>query len=183
MQVRLLLAAVALVLLAGGLFAWRQAQNTLYPRRYTVEVEHWAAEYELDPLLLYAFVRTESSFNAKAESSAGARGLMQMTEDTFDWIKSRIARTEAVVYEDLYDADTAIRFGACFLSLCLQRYHGDVGTAAAAYHSGWTTVDNLLQDEQYSADGKTLTEFPYRQMNHYVNKITQCYQKYQKLYA
>ena len=58
-----------------------------------------------------------------------------------------------------------------------------VATAAAAYHSGWGTVDNLLRMEEHSADGQTLQGFPYSQMNHYVNKITSCYGAYQRIYA
>ena len=43
-------------------------------------------------------------------------------------------------------------------------------TAAAAYHSGWGTVDALLQKEEHSEDGLTLSGFPYNQMHHYVEK-------------
>ena len=62
-------------------------------------------------------------------------------------------------------------------------YGGDVATAAAAYHSGWGTVDALLQKEEHSADGITLQGFPYNQMHHYVEKITACYAVYQNLYG
>lgn len=86
-------------------------------------------------------------------------------------------------FADLYDPDTSIRFGCYYLHLCLERYNGDVATAAAAYHSGWGTVDNLLRMEEHSADGQTLQGFPYSQMNHYVNKITSCYGAYQRIYA
>ena len=44
-------------------------------------------------------------------------------------------------------------------------------------------ADQLLQMEEHSADGETLQGFPYNQMHHYVNKITACYQTYQRLYA
>lgn len=143
----------------------------------------WAADYELDPLLVYAFIRTESGFDPQATSSVDARGLMQMTEETFLWMRSKIAPEEPLTFADLYDPDTAIRFGCYYLHLCMVRYKGDVSTAAAAYHSGWGTVDQLLQIEEHSADGETLQGFPYNQMHHYVNKITACYQTYQRLYA
>lgn len=44
------------------------------PRKYSQQVEQWAAEYELDPLLVYAFIRTESGFDPAATSSVEARG-------------------------------------------------------------------------------------------------------------
>ena len=160
----------------------RKADQLLYPRKYSQQVEQWAAEYGLDPLLVYAFIRTESGFDPAATSSVDARGLMQMTEETFIWLRSKIAPDEGLTFADLYDPEVSIRFGCYYLHLCLTRYNGDVATAAA-YHSGWGTVDNLLQMEEHSADGVTLQGFPYNQMNHYVKKITSCYAAYQRIYA
>ncbi len=41
----------------------------------------------------------------------------------------------------------------------------------------------LLQKEEHSEDGLTLSGFPYNQMHHYVEKITACYAKYTELYG
>ena len=89
---------------------------------YEQLVEKWAAAYELDPLLVYAFIRTESGFDPQATSSVDARGLMQMTEETFLWMRSKIAPEEPLTFADLYDPDTAIRFGCYYLHLCMVRY-------------------------------------------------------------
>ena len=177
------LVCIAAVLLMALPPLAREADRLLYPRKYSRQVEQWAAEYELDPLLVYAFIRTESGFDPAATSSVEARGLMQMTEETFLWMRSKLAAGENVTFDDLYDPAVSLRYGCYYLHLCLQRYNGDVATAAAAYHSGWGTVDQLLQMEEHSADGETLQGFPYNQMHHYVNKITACYQTYQRLYA
>ena len=181
---RLFLLGMALILLFVLVpNLWGRAERLLYPRKYEVLVDQWAETYGLDPLLVDAFIRTESGFDPAATSSVDARGLMQMTEETFLWLRSKIAADEDLAFADLYDPDTSIRFGCCYLHLCLERYNGDVATAAAAYHSGWGTVDNLLRMEEHSADGRTLQGFPYSQMNHYVNKITSCYGAYQRIYA
>ena len=181
---RLFLLGMALILLFVLVpNLWGRAERLLYPRKYEVLVDQWAETYGLDPLLVDAFIRTESGFDPQATSSVDARGLMQMTEETFLWMRSKIAPEEPLTFADLYDPDTAIRFGCYYLHLCMVRYKGDVSTAAAAYHSGWGTVDQLLQMEEHSADGETLQGFPYNQMHHYVNKITACYQTYQRLYA
>ena len=174
---------LALVLLVAAPHLWHRAEQLLYPRKYEQLVDQWAQTYNLDPLLVDAFIRTESGFDPVATSSVDARGLMQMTEETFLWLRSKIAADEDLAFADLYDPDTSIRFGCYYLHLCLERYNGDVATAAAAYHSGWGTVDNLLRMEEHSADGQTLQGFPYSQMNHYVNKITSCYGAYQRIYA
>ena len=177
----LLLAIVLIVGMAPT--ACHRAETLLYPRKYAAEVEKWSAEYGLDPLLVYSFIRTESGFDAEATSSVDARGLMQMTEETFIWLRSKIAADENITFADLYDPEVSIRFGCYYLHLCLERYNGDVATAAAAYHSGWGTVDSLLQKEEHSADGVTLQGFPYNQMHHYVEKISSCYAVYTRLYA
>lgn len=177
------LVCIAAVLLMALPLLAREADRLLYPRKYSRQVEQWAAEYELDPLLVYAFIRTESGFDPAATSSVEARGLMQMTEETFIWLRSKIAPDEDLLFANLYDPETSIRFGCYYLHLCMERYNGDVATAAAAYHSGWGTVDALLQMEEHSADGETLQGFPYNQMNHYVKKITFCYAEYQRIYA
>ncbi len=106
---------------------------------------------------------------------------MQITEETFQWIKGRIAPNEDIAFEDLYDPETNIRFGSYYLTCCLSRYENDLATAAAAYHSGWGTVDRLLEDG-HSQDGQTLASFPYPQMKRYVEKVTRSYARYQELY-
>ena len=160
-----------------------QMEKAFYPCKYSALVEQYAAEYDLDPLLVYSFIRTESGFDPAATSSVNARGLMQMTEETFLWMRSKLAAGENVTFDDLYDPAVSLRYGCYYLHLCLQRYNGDVATAAAAYHSGWGTVDTLLQMEEHSADGVTLQGFPYNQMHHYVEKITACYAVYTRLYG
>ncbi|MFV0414098.1 MAG: lytic transglycosylase domain-containing protein [Oscillospiraceae bacterium] len=175
----LFLAVAALV----AAFAYSRVEKALYPLTYSEEIERWAAEYEVDPYLVYAIVRTESGFDPEANSSVGARGLMQMTEETFVWIKTKIAPEQALTFEDLYTPTVSIQFGTYYLSLCLQRYENDVSTAAAAYHSGWGTVDTLLASGEYSAGQNVLTDFPYRQMSHYVRKVNNSYAKYLALYT
>ncbi len=174
------LALAGLPLLREGLYRLDLAR---YPQKYQALVEQYAQENDIDPLILYSVIRTESGFDPQAESNVGARGLMQITEETFAWIKSKIAPQEELTFDDLYDPETNIRFGSYYFAACLKRYSGDLSTAAAAYHSGWGTVDRLLeQGEMYTSDGAVLHTFPYEQMQRYVYKITQAFQKYQRLY-
>ena len=153
-----------------------------YPQRYEAYVEYYSGKYGIDPMILYAFIRTESNFDPAVDSDAGARGLMQITEVTFDWITTKIAPTEALTFDDLYDPEINIRFGTYFVSYCLKRYDNHLATAAAAYHNGVGAVDTLLAEAQYSSDGITLDRYPYPQMRQYVKKITESYQRYSEIY-
>ena len=164
--------ALLLVLALAGTLLFSTFRDKIehweYPQRFTEYVEYYAGKYGIDPMILYAFIRTESNFDPNADSDAGARGLMQITDVTFDWIKMKIAPN--------------IRFGIYFVSYCLDRYSVHLATAAAAYHSGVGTVDGLLGQEAYSTDGVTLDHYPYPQMRLYVKKITESYQHYSEIY-
>ena len=88
-----ILALLLVLALAGTLLfsAFRdKIEHWEYPQRFTEYVEYYAGKYGIDPMILYAFIRTESNFDPNADSDAGARGLMQITEVTFDWIKMKI---------------------------------------------------------------------------------------------
>lgn len=178
--------AVLLVLALAGMLLFAALQEKIerweYPQRYEAYVEYYAGKYGIDPMILYAFIRTESNFDPAVDSDAGARGLMQITEVTFDWIKTKIAPTEALTFDDLYDPEINIRFGTYFVSYCLKRYDNHLATAAAAYHNGVGAVDTLLAEAQYSSDGITLDRYPYPQMRQYVKKITESYQRYSEIY-
>ena len=180
---RWLAVLLALGILLVAVFFRSRIARAQYPCRYADTVTRYAELYGIDPLVLYAFIRTESNFNPNAQSDAGARGLMQITEVTFDWIKLKIAPDETLTFDDLFDPETNIRFGSYFVAYCLQRYGGDLATAAAAYHSGVGTVDGLLADSACSPDGQTLSHYPYPQMRRYVHKITTAYQRYQEIYS
>lgn len=180
----LLLAGLGLVFILAVLgmrAGFARMDKGSYPQKYSEYVEYYAGKYALDPLVLYAVIRTESGFDAAAQSGVDARGLMQITEETFQWIKSRIAPDEEIAFDDLFDPETNIRFGSYYFTCCLERYQNDLATAAAAYHSGWGTVDRLLE-EGHSQNGLTLASFPYPQMRRYVEKITRSYARYQELY-
>ena len=83
--------ALLLVLALAGTLLFSTFRDKIehweYPQRFTEYVEYYAGKYGIDPMILYAFIRTESNFDPNADSDAGARGLMQITEVTFDWIK------------------------------------------------------------------------------------------------
>ena len=93
-----------------------------------------AENYDLDPSLLAAVIYTESRFNARAHSDAGAIGLMQLLPDTARGIAVRTGGN-AFVVDDLYVPELNVRYGAWYLRNLLNRY-GDERTALAAYHAG-----------------------------------------------
>ena len=140
-----------------------------HPKKYSEFVTKYALEYEIDEDLIYAIIKTESDFDPEAVSGVGARGLMQIMEETFDWIKFRLDDEESV-YNDMFDPEMNICYGAYLIDYLLEKY-GDKNTAVAAYHSGAGSVSSWLEDKENSADGKRLDNIPSNTAAHYVNKI------------
>lgn len=153
----------------------------LHPKKYSEFVEKYAAEYEIDPDIIYSVIKTESSFDSKAVSEVGARGLMQIMEETFDWIRFRLG-DEDTVYDDMFDPEMNIRYGSYLVDYLLEKF-GDKDTAIAAYHAGAGCVSGWLTEKENSADGKRLDNIPSSSTAHYVNKINKALGNYKELYS
>ncbi|MDE6727975.1 MAG: lytic transglycosylase domain-containing protein [Oscillospiraceae bacterium] len=176
-----IVAVVAILLAIGGYIGYNKYIDSTYPIKYQMYVEKYAAENRLNKYFVYAVIRTESGFDPYAESNVGARGLMQIMEDTFDWIKYKSDDDNAVYY-DMYDAETNIRYGCRLLGYLMEEF-GSVEVAAAAYHAGRGNVNEWLADKRYSSDGVHLDSIPISDTAHYVDKITKAMDKYIKLYG
>ncbi len=178
------IAIILLIAVAAGIgTVLSRLEAEVYRKDFSNEVYRAAAANDLDADLIFAIIKTESDFNPQAVSSVGARGLMQITEDTFEWIQTQIDTEKEHTYDDMFDPAVNIEFGSYYYKRCLERYSNDISTAAAAYHSGWGTVDGLLEDTEYTSDGLVLTQFPYEQMNLYVHKILTNYASYKNIYG
>ena len=150
-----------------------------YPLKYTELVEKYCEEYELDEAFVYAVIRTESGFRPQAVSEAGAKGLMQLMPDTYDWLCMRLG--EKKDDKALYDPETNIRLGTYLYHYLIEQF-GDEGTAVAAYHAGLGIVAQWLEDPEYSKDGVHLHTIPYPDTAHYVDKVLKAEKIYKELY-
>lgn len=178
--VAVLLAALAFAGVQVYDYLNRQYKLNTHPIKYEQYVEDYAAEYDVDKYLLYAIIKTESGFDENAVSNVGARGLMQIMEETFDWIKFRLG-DETQTYDDMFTPEENIRYGAYLIDyLC--EYFGSTDCAVAAYHAGVGSVDGWLSNPEYSSDGVTLDKIPISDTAHYLDKITNAYNIYIELY-
>src|SRR4029079_5927796 len=121
-------------------------------------VRRAAQQHRVQPALLLAVMRAESSFNPTAISKAGAVGLMQLIPET--------AIRHGV--RNLYDANENITGGARHLRYLLDRFHGNVRLAVAAYNAGERKVDRYGQIP------------PYKETQDYVKKVLIYYRSYKK---
>ena len=137
---------VLAVLVVIGCFAVHAGVRHFYRKNYPVNyretVLKYAAEYDMDPAFILAVMKTESDFDPNAVSEADARGLMQVAETTFDWIKNKLGDGETT-FGDMFTPETNIRYGVFFLHY-LYREFGSLELAAAAYHAGRGAVNGIL---------------------------------------
>ena len=175
------------IVLAFALLVWlfvysqRLYLKKAYPIKFEQYVEKYSQEYDLDPHFVYAVIRTESDFIETATSSVGARGLMQVTEETFDWIKNRLKDKDST-FDSMYEAEKAVQYGVYLLSY-LKETLGSEQNVLCGYHAGVNRAKGWLSDEEISRDDEIIYEnIPYPDTKQYVNKVMTTYQMYKKLY-
>ena len=112
-------------------------------------IDQLAGEYGISPALVEAVVLQESGGYAGAKSSAGAMGLMQLMPST----------AAALGVSNAYDPVQNLKGGITYLLEMLQRFHGNVALALAAYNAGPGAV------EKYGGVP------PYQQTQRYVRNI------------
>ena len=177
-RILLKMIAIVLVFVLVVAFGGRAILNWRYPLKYTDIVEKYSTRYDVDENLIYAVIKTESGFDNYAVSEVGARGLMQMTEETFDWIRTKIGGTET--FDDLYQPEVSIHYGTYLLNYLLDEFDGDVDTAMSAYHAGSASVRSWLKNPANSEDGRRLNHSPKADTEHYVNKINRAIGIYER---
>jgi hypothetical protein len=116
-----------------------------------------AKQHEVDPSIVKAIIMAESSYNPKAVSNKGAKGLMQLMPVT--------ARELGV--KNSFDPVQNIDGGVRYFKMLLDRYKGNVKLALAAYNAGSGKV------QAYNGIP------PYKATHIYIKKVL----KYQKYYT
>ena len=161
----------------------QRAIDAHYPLEYRETIQRIAGEYNLSPALVAAVILNESSFRPQAESSVGARGLMQVMPETGKWIAGKL-RTDGYTDDQLYDPETNIRFGCWYLNYLSSLFAGDPLCVVCAYHAGQGEISSWLANPLYSSDGTTLMEdrLPEGPTKQYAGRVTRDYGIYQAKY-
>jgi len=152
-----------------------------YPKPYSATVEAAAAEFDVDPLLVWAVMREESRYDLEALSWVGARGLMQVMPPTQAWIAERLG--ENISPGDAFTPEANIRMGAWFLHFLLDYFDGDLELAIAAYNGGAGSVDSWQADPLVSNRDDLLRWIGFGETREYLARVSLSYQVYQELYA
>jgi soluble lytic murein transglycosylase len=172
--------AVAIGVAAGlalGLFGkfGDVIQELTLPLRHEDIIRQQAAEKRVDAALIAAVIYAESKFDDRT-SSAGARGLMQITPQAAKDIERHSGGT-TFHFGDLGDPEINIRYGTYLLRELLDRYEGDVVAALAAYNAGPTNVDH------WGGSDLSVAEIPFPETRAYVEGVLDKQRAYREKYA
>jgi soluble lytic murein transglycosylase len=161
-------------LIASGTFDHAIKELTL-PLRHEDVIRQQANEKGVDAALIAAVIYSESKFSDQ-ESSAGARGLMQITPEAAKFIEKRSGGTTFKL-DDLSDPEINIRYGTFLLHELLERYDGDEAAALAAYNAGPGNVD------RWGGAGLRVEDIPFPETRAYVEEVLEKRDEYRQKYA
>ena len=172
--VAVLIGVFAGALIASGTFDHALKELTL-PLRHEDVIRQQADEKEVDAALIAAVIYSESKFSDQT-SSAGARGLMQITPEAADTIARN---SDATTFElkDLGDPEINIRYGTFLLRELLERYEGDEAAALAAYNAGPGNAD------EWGGSDLTVEAIPFPETRAYVEEVLEKRDEYRHEYA
>ena len=128
------------------------------PSEFDQLIRTSSAKWGVDSALVKAVVANESGFDPNATSPAGAQGLMQLEPAT----------AAGLGVTDPYDPIQNLNGGSRYIRGLLDRFHGDVRRAVAAYNAGPHAV------EKYGGVP------PYAETRAYVDHVLESYRRYKK---
>ena len=124
--------------------------------RYNHIIQRAANRYGVDPALVRAIIMAESSYNPKAVSKKGAKGLMQLMPRTAKYLG----------VEDSFNPEHNIDAGVRYFKQLLDQFNGDVKLALAAYNAGSRRV------RQYKGIP------PFKDTRYYIRKVFEYHQRF-----
>lgn len=156
------------------------ARDYFYPNKYDNYISMYSTQFNVDPMLVKAVIKAESGYNKDAQSGVGAKGLMQITDNTGEIIARELG-VRNFTPNMLYNPQINIEFGCYYISQLLNQF-GNKDDAIAAYNAGCTNVSKWLGNSEYSSNGKTLNKIPFPETASYVKNVNKYEDMYGKLY-
>lgn len=153
----------------------------LFPIKYSEYVYKYSEEYNIDPLLIFAFIKAESNFKEDVISKSSAKGLMQLIEST----AKETAEDLQIDYkenETLFNPETNIYLGIRYFDKLLSYYNENYTLAICAYNAGVGNVDKWIEAGTIKVDGSDIENVPFKETNMYIRKILRNYKIYNDLY-
>lgn len=152
--------------------------NLRFPLAHSALVEKYAEKYQVNPALIFAIIRQESTFRKKVKSNAGALGLMQVIPSTARKM-SRIYKIPLGSMRQMYQAKTNLKIGTAYVSHLSKRFNQHPILIAAAYNAGPRQVNYWLKKFPETDTDLWIETLPWNETRNYLKNITSFYVVYQ----
>lgn len=167
--------AIVIILAIAGYNIYLKAS---YPTEFNGYVEYYCDEYGVDEPLALAVIKCESNFDKDAQSNAGARGLMQLTEETFYDVRGMLEDGEEITFDTHWnDVETNVKYGIKYISYLFEIFNGDKTAVLAAYNGGMSNVKRWLGDDGVLQ----IEEIKFAETKGYVQKVLKAEETYKNL--
>jgi soluble lytic murein transglycosylase len=159
----------------------RAVQKQVYPDGFADLLLEQTGRFGVDPLLMLAIMRQESSFEPRAQSGAQAMGLTQVTPPTARAIAARLGYADFEL-RDLFKPTRSLEFGTWYMGTMLREFDHRAFPALAAYNAGGGNVTRWI--DRYGDDPDVLIELvPFAETQSYLRIVYDNYRHYQLLYG
>jgi len=159
----------------------RETVELLYPAPFRESLVKHTAGRNVDPRFVLSIARQESRFQTDAKSVAAARGMMQFIASTANDIAAQV-KLNNFNQDDLYNADTAILFGAQYLASLFQQFPNQPQAVAGSYNGGADNLARWIARSHANEADRYVPEIGFTQTKDYVYKVMANYWSYQRLY-
>ena len=153
-----------------------------YPRAYWPHVLATAKKTRLDPYLILAVARQESTFRPALTSHAGASGLMQLMPATAKWLVKADDTVQPKHAANLEAPLNSLHLGATYLRRMVERSDGNLVFALASYNAGPGNCDKWRRRFGKISLEKFVESIPFYETRDYVRKVLGNYAAYHSLY-
>ncbi len=151
----------------------------VYPINYYELIK--ANNFGNNTTLMLALMREESYFNPKAQSSVGAKGLMQLMPQTAKGIT--LGGYSLKNDDDLFNPEINVRLGNAYYSQIKNILNNMDVSAIAAYNGGFGSVAMWKKNINYADTDEFVEQIPYPETKNYVKKVFRTYWNYLRLYV
>jgi soluble lytic murein transglycosylase len=153
-----------------------------YPAPFQGDLLRETLPRRVDPRLVLAIMKQESSFKTNAKSPAAARGLLQMTVDTAARYTTQ-AKLNVLQPEDLYKPGVNIALGSVYIAELQKEFPNLPEAVAASYNGGEDNAARWLKRADSKEPFVFTSEVGFAETKDYVFKVLTNYRVYRELYT
>jgi soluble lytic murein transglycosylase len=173
---------ILFVLVIFSVLILMNAEKLLFPVRYKESVIKYSSEFNLEPELVLAVIKAESSFSKDAVSSKNATGLMQLMYETA-YSGAKELKIIDFTRQKLLEPDVNIRLGCWYMKKLINEYDS-TNAMIASYNAGGKNFRNWFVGKDYkNIDTENFAKnLKFKETKNFFTRVLNNYNKYKKIY-